>query len=200
MCIKRAKSGEHMKLMKQSSGFTLIELMVVITIFALLLVMGIPSFQTFLQNRQIRNTAESILSGMQIARAEAVKSNAQHVFQLNATAGTWTVYQLSNASPPAIVNPPVQTFDFGTRWPNVRVAANGRNAVTFDGIGRMTAQNDISVTGITPALTLNPITTVNVDIASLPAGVYSMRVEAINAARGLRTCMPHLPATDPKGC
>jgi type IV fimbrial biogenesis protein FimT len=44
--------------------------------------MGIPAFQTMMQNYQIRTTAEALISGLQTARNEAVRRNTSVRFQL----------------------------------------------------------------------------------------------------------------------
>lgn len=56
-------------------GLTMIELMVTITILAVLLVATMPSIGQWLRNTSIRNAAESIQNGLTRARAEAVKRN-----------------------------------------------------------------------------------------------------------------------------
>ena len=63
-------------------GMTLIELMIGVGIFALLMTMAIPSVTQYIQNTHIRTAADSIVSGMQLAKSEALKRNAQVRFQL----------------------------------------------------------------------------------------------------------------------
>lgn len=71
-------------------GFTLIELMIAIVILGIVLALGIPSYRAFIQNSRIRNAAESIQNGLQVARSEAVKHNAQVRFSLGA-GSSWAV-------------------------------------------------------------------------------------------------------------
>lgn len=65
-----------------SRGFSVIELTIALSIGGLLLLVGLPSFQVWLQNVQIRNAAESIQNGIQRARMEAVRSNQNVRFTL----------------------------------------------------------------------------------------------------------------------
>lgn len=65
-----------------SKGFSLVELMVSIVVLAILASIAIPSFQSWLRNTQIRNAAESVTNGLQLARAEAVTRNTNVRFQL----------------------------------------------------------------------------------------------------------------------
>jgi type IV fimbrial biogenesis protein FimT len=66
-------------------GFSLIELLVGITIMGILLVMGVPSFKNWIQNAQIRTATEAIQNGLEMARSEAVRRNALVRFQLTTT-------------------------------------------------------------------------------------------------------------------
>jgi type IV fimbrial biogenesis protein FimT len=60
--------------MKRSArGFTLMELMVVLSIAAAILVIGAPSFNQFRLNNRLTNTANDALATIVRARAEAIK-------------------------------------------------------------------------------------------------------------------------------
>ena len=63
-------------------GFSLIELMVVIAIVSVLMSLGIPAFINYLHNVRLRVAAESFLSGIQSARAEAIRLNSNVQFLL----------------------------------------------------------------------------------------------------------------------
>ena len=56
--------------------------MIGIAIFAVLMAMAIPSVTQYIQNTHIRTAAESIVSGMQFAKSEALKRNTAVRFQL----------------------------------------------------------------------------------------------------------------------
>lgn len=63
-------------------GLTLIELMVALVVLGGLLVLAMPSVGQWLRNIQIRNAGESIISGLQQARSEAVRRNQNVIFSL----------------------------------------------------------------------------------------------------------------------
>ncbi len=63
-------------------GVTLIELAITLAILGLLLVLGMPSYRTWVQNVQLRTAGESLLAGLQMARNEAVSRNTSVRFQL----------------------------------------------------------------------------------------------------------------------
>jgi type IV fimbrial biogenesis protein FimT len=62
-------------LKRHKRGVTLIELMIGMTIISCLLLVGMPSFTSWIQDLQIRGAAESIQSGLLLARSEAIRRN-----------------------------------------------------------------------------------------------------------------------------
>lgn len=71
-------------------GFSLVELSIVVTLFAILAAFAIPSYQQMMDNARIRTANDSILSGIQIARGEAIKRNTSVQMQFR-TGSAWTV-------------------------------------------------------------------------------------------------------------
>jgi len=71
-------------LIARHRGFTLIELMIGVGLLGLLMMLAFPTFTTMAQNARLRGTAESILAGLQSARAEALKRNQTAEFLLMA--------------------------------------------------------------------------------------------------------------------
>ena len=68
-------------------GFTLLELMITVAIIAILLAIGIPSFQSAIASSQLTNQTNRIVGALQQARIEAIKRNA-HVVTCTSTNGT----------------------------------------------------------------------------------------------------------------
>jgi len=77
-------------------GITMMELMVSVAIIAILMAVGIPNLSNWVQNTQVKSTAESVLTGLQLARAEAVRQNSKTRFQLTDATGLagWTIATL----------------------------------------------------------------------------------------------------------
>lgn len=84
---------------RRSGGFTLIELMVTITLIAVLMLLAIPAFGTWSADARVRSTAESLQNALRMAQLTAVARSRP------------TVFALTNATPAA----------------NAAPVANGRN-------------------------------------------------------------------------
>jgi type IV fimbrial biogenesis protein FimT len=60
----------------RSRGFTLMELMLVLTLAAIILALGAPSFTEFRRSNRMAGIANDFLVGVQVARSEAIKRQA----------------------------------------------------------------------------------------------------------------------------
>src|SRR4030095_4193090 len=80
---------------EKCTGFTLIELMAALAILALLFLLGMPSFITFLRNSEIRSTSESIINGLRTASAEATRLNSRVAFTLGPGA-SWKINAIND--------------------------------------------------------------------------------------------------------
>lgn len=59
-----------------SSGFTLIELIVTVSVATILLAIAVPNFRVFVQNSRISTQTNDLISDISLARSEAIKSGA----------------------------------------------------------------------------------------------------------------------------
>ena len=73
LVIKEKVAGSALRRKKVDSGFTLIELMVVIAIVAVLTTLAAPSVQGILAEAGLRDQSESLMSDMRYARSMALK-------------------------------------------------------------------------------------------------------------------------------
>lgn len=59
--------------MNRQTGFTLVELMITLVVMAILLTVGIPSFQAIFQNNRLATQANEMIGAINLARSEAIK-------------------------------------------------------------------------------------------------------------------------------
>lgn len=57
-----------------SAGFTIIELMIVVVLVAIFLVVGVPGFQNLVSDNRLAAQANRLVTSMQLARSEALKT------------------------------------------------------------------------------------------------------------------------------
>ncbi|MGA9851435.1 MAG: GspH/FimT family pseudopilin [Gammaproteobacteria bacterium] len=103
--------------MQKQSGFTLIELLVLVAIVAILATVAAPDFSTTIKNGQDISQSNSLITGLAVARSEAIKSDDNVSICAGTTlacsgptwAAGWVVYY--NAPLPAgITNPIIRVF------------------------------------------------------------------------------------------
>ncbi len=61
---------------RHGAGFSLVELLLVITLALVLLSVGVPSLRAWTVKRALQQTAEALVSDLRLARSEAVKRGA----------------------------------------------------------------------------------------------------------------------------
>jgi prepilin-type N-terminal cleavage/methylation domain-containing protein len=66
--------------MRKKSGFTIIELMVIIAIIAILATMAIPNFFQWRPKRQLSAATKDVFAAMQYARSRALKDNVNEEY------------------------------------------------------------------------------------------------------------------------
>lgn len=185
-------------MLKTHRGLTMIEMVIGIAILSILVAMAVPNFTRWIENMKIRTTAEAVLSGLQLARAEALKGNSSVNFELTSTFGAcglngapqhWIVSRGSVCSD-AAANV-VQTFNGNPTGEKTTIDTSVNNFV-FNGLGRLTS----------------PAASTNIDVSGSAGagGCVSRGGQArclrimVNSGGSVRMCDPALPSTDPQAC
>ncbi|MBT2300815.1 prepilin-type N-terminal cleavage/methylation domain-containing protein [Variovorax paradoxus] len=194
-------------------GFSLIEIVVTIAVLALILFAAMPSIGTWLDNTRIRNVADSLQNGLQIARGEAVRRNQNVSFWLvglndpavltddcvlSGSSGSWVVSVNSPighcADAPSTTSSPMLVTgravgDGGGRVTVTALQSDGATAgtsVTFNGFGRVT--------------NTDPIQKIDVTGTNTGTNYRRLRIE-ITSGGQLRMCDPNVSdANDSRKC
>ncbi|SDD74078.1 type IV fimbrial biogenesis protein FimT [Variovorax sp. CF079] len=189
---------------RRAAGFTLIELMVTVSIMALLAMLAVPAFSTWIANSKVRTIANALQDGLRTAQTEATRRSRQVVFALTDDSNPSDGYTAKENGKYWAINT-ITLTDSGETAAFVEagvLAASGANvtitgpvAVCFNSLGRL-------VTNASPGVTS----------ASCTAGDSTYKVELAGADRPLhvqiklggqvRMCDPAktLSATQPDGC
>jgi len=127
-------------------GFSLIELMIAISIFALLIVLAGPIYGEFMANTQIRNAGESMLNGVRLAQAQAVRYNLPTEFQWSTTGWVVTTDDPENPGTPLPGSQEIYQVTEGAAQAKITPTPGAAKTVTFGGLGRIEANADASPT------------------------------------------------------
>ncbi|MCG8908887.1 MULTISPECIES: GspH/FimT family pseudopilin [Pseudomonas] len=74
---------------KGSAGFTLVELMIVVSVVAIFASIAVPSFSTVITNSRLQSASNELASLIQFARSAAVQNNQS--MNLCSSNGIWSV-------------------------------------------------------------------------------------------------------------
>jgi prepilin-type N-terminal cleavage/methylation domain-containing protein len=143
-------------------GFTLVELMVSIAVLAVVITLAAPSFKEAIERRHLEGAASSIHLGLQRAKSEAVKQNADVYF--DATTGvSWCYGIVDNATScdcansDCTINSQVVTVT-GTEFDNVTLRILGVTPIKFDktvGLPNATPTFEVTLNGNTRTIAVN---------------------------------------------
>jgi type IV fimbrial biogenesis protein FimT len=186
-------------------GFSLIEILITMSLLGILLGLAAPSFGEWIRNSQVRTVADSLQNGVRLAQAEAVRRNRQVVFFLtSSTACTNTTAPAAGGSfwsirtVPLIVGEVSDVVQCGVVSDVAAdVALAGPTAICFNTMGRQTANADPGLGGATCTLDAAGRSTFDVTkTASRPLRVV------VGIGGQLRMCDPArtFSATAPDGC
>ena len=173
----------------RQSGISLIEVMVAVAIVGVLMALGAPAFQTWIQNTQVRTASEAIMNGLQTARNEAIRRNAAVQFKLDG--GTNTQWRVNPFIDPDGVPIQSRAAEEGSVNASIVPTPAGADTVTFSALGRVVPNADAS----------ESLTQVDIDNLLIPVVADRRNLRIIIPAGGaLRMCDPKVAAGDPRAC
>lgn len=187
-------------LLTAARGFSLIEILITVAIIGIVLALGMPAFNEWMRSTRIRGAADSLLSGIQLARTEAVRRNAPVFLQVNPNAdelwrvGCVTVVAASATTPACPDTIARRLLTEGSLRESgssiVSLTSDGGNRLIFDQFGRRrTAAGN-------PA---NPADFGQLDVAHATASARAQRI-LIDFGGAARMCDPLLPTGNLRAC
>ena len=78
---------------KSEAGFTLTELMIVISILGLIAVLAVPNIKGFLQTWKLNGETQELASTLRTARSAAVRRNAEVVFTFDMNTNSYFYFE-----------------------------------------------------------------------------------------------------------
>jgi type IV fimbrial biogenesis protein FimT len=198
----------------RQAGVSLIEMMIAIVILALLLALGLPNMAVWLNNSRLRTTGETVLTGLQLARTEAIRRNTTVRFQLVtdlsagcalSTQGTSWVVSLEDATgecdaAASDIDSPmlVQAKAGDEGGGSVQLLATGAATAHFNGLGRITSPSGAA--NMSSILVTNPVGGVCQHLDPDNGTMRCLRID-ISTGGEVKMCDPAVAdATDPRRC
>lgn len=201
-------------MLNPSRGMTLIELLITLTLAAILMALGAPAFTTWLDNTRIRTTAQAIMAGLQLAKSEATTRNRLVRFQLTTSVGADCALSVNGSSwvvdlaDPGVANDSVAGRCNSPPSDTVQPAiVQTRSAL--DGSGTTTVQADASsvifngLGRLVPA----PNAPININVNNTGTGSCADQGGDLTCLRIIispggqsRMCNPRYAAGDPQAC
>ncbi len=93
--------------MQQQKGFTIMELMITVSILTILVTIAVPGMNSYMDKRKLINATEAIYSQLVYARSEAISRSANVAVRIVGTDSThWAIgVSTNNACNPALTDP-----------------------------------------------------------------------------------------------
>lgn len=116
--IKRERYLTMTSGLQLSSGFTLIELMISVAILAIMVSVGIPAMNGFINSNRLTAQSNEFLSAIQFARSEAIRLNRNILFcnssdasSCNINSGNWRAWLVLDAASNTVLRTSVVAHD-----------------------------------------------------------------------------------------
>jgi type IV fimbrial biogenesis protein FimT len=197
-----------------ASGFTLIEAAVTMSIFAIIVALGIPSMKTWIANTKVRAVTDSLQNGLRVAQAESLRRSRQVVFSMTnnaapqaipvgavANGNSWAIYTLPSMTDGTEVPDFIQSGVLSSASANVLINSNGAAAICFNSVGRMVANASANLTAVTGGPICGAPPAVQTFTVSLAGADRPLQVQ-VGLGGQVHMCDPAfvLSAANPEGC
>lgn len=191
-----------------SRGFSLIELMVTVTLLGVLVLLAMPSMAAWIRNNKVRTVADALENGLRVAQVEATRRSRQVVFVLTnsptpatsltavANGGYWATKTIRLTTGSSDTADFIESGTLSGTAANVQIT--GPAALCFSALGRVVVNTNTGVTGASCNVTASAA---QYDIQLDGPDARPLRV-LVSLGGQVRMCDPAktLSSTHPDGC
>ncbi|MDP8986165.1 MAG: prepilin-type N-terminal cleavage/methylation domain-containing protein [Pseudomonadota bacterium] len=197
----------------RSAGFTLLETMVTIGIFAILVMLTVPAMGTWVTSTRMRATADVLQNGVRLAQTESLRRSRQVVFALTndspsatntaftaaATGKNWVVETIPAMTTGTEVTAFIASGALSSA--NSTINIQGPAEVCFNSVGRLVVNTNANVPGGGAGCQLSASITYTYRITNGAATVPEYDVK-LSLGGQMRLCDPNqtLSGSNPYGC
>jgi len=159
MNIREAKC-----MLRDIRGFSIGELMTVVSVVGILSAVGVPSFLSFQPGMRLNGAAREVLGKLMWARAQAVQNNNTSVVTFP-TDHTFQIFNDANGNGSVDANE-TTTIDLQTDYSDVVFTVSGSSSTpTFNGRGTANSDTTVTITNPSGSKTVTVSPTGNVKIS-----------------------------------
>jgi type IV fimbrial biogenesis protein FimT len=189
-------------------GFSLIELMVTVTLLGVLVLLAMPSMAAWIRNNKVRTVADALENGLRVAQVEATRRSRQVLFALTnsptpatsltavTNGGYWAAKTIKLATGSSDTTDFIDSGTLAGTAANVQIV--GPAALCFNALGRVVVNTNTGVSGASCSL---PTGAAQYDIKLDGPEARPLRV-LVSLGGQVRMCDPAktLSSTHPDGC
>jgi type IV fimbrial biogenesis protein FimT len=188
---------------KIQHGITLVEIVVALSIVVIVMMTGMPNLSAWIQNTQVRTTADSIQNGLQLARSEGARRNTSVRFQFTSSMDSGCALSTTVANWVVSLDDPVGACGSAASDTAPRIIQTRSNTEGTVRTAIVASQSMIMFTGLgrsSGALTVNISNPTAGTCKNVGGTVRCLRI-LVSAMGQIRLCDPALSdANDPQYC
>lgn len=133
----------------RTSGFTLVELMIVIALLAIIAFIAVPNFTNLIRDNRIQSQAEELNSLLQYARSEAVIRKVSTTVTINTDSGQVTVVSPREPTEPLrVATLTIDGIEFGTSASDGVIGYRPNGTATLPGFSAIFCRDGDTSSGL----------------------------------------------------